>query len=104
MKEISADEFKKITGAGKVIVDFFSTGCGNCKMMEPWLLQLEGEHPSVTFVKFNAMECDARRCLADELGVTSLPTLLFYKDGAEVARMVSLKPKVLIAKKIQEVF
>jgi len=104
MKEITANQFKPTTKAGKVIIDFFSTGCGNCKMMEPSLLQLESEHKEINFVKFNAMECDERKCLADEMGVTTLPTLLFFKNGAEVAKMVGLKPKTLIAKKIAEVF
>jgi len=104
MKEISTDEFKPTIKLGKTIVDFYSAGCGNCKMMEPWLVQLESEHQNINFVKFNAMECDARKCLAADMGVTSLPTLLFFKDGVEVGRLVGLKPKTLIAKKIAEVF
>jgi len=104
MKEISTDEFRATIKDGKVVVDFYSAGCGNCKMMEPWLIQLESERPDINFVKFNAMECDARKCLAADFGVTSLPTLLFFRDGAEVARLVGLKPKTLIAKKIAEVF
>jgi len=104
MREIATNEFKAAIAVGKVIVDFYSAGCGNCKMMEPWLVQLEAEHSEITFLKFNAMECDARKCLADEMGVTSLPTLLFFKEGAEVAKLVGLKPKTLISKKIAEVF
>ena len=104
MNEISTDEFKPTIKVGKTIVDFYSAGCGNCKMMEPWLIQLESEHTDIKFFKFNAMECDARKCLATDFGVTSLPTLLFFKDGVEVAKLVGLKPKVLIAKKIAEVF
>lgn len=104
MKEIATDEFKLAIKAGKVIVDFYSVGCGNCKMMEPSLVQLESEHKDITFIKFNAMECDERKCLADEMGVTTLPTLLFFQNGTEVAKMTGLKPKALIAKKIAEVF
>ena len=104
MKEVSTDEFKDAINAGQVVVDFYSAGCGNCKVMEPWLVQLEGEYKNISFVKFNAMECDARKCLAADVGVTSLPTLLYFKDGKEVGRLVGLKPKTLIVKKIVEVF
>ena len=104
MNEISTNEFKSAIKKGDVIVDFYSAGCGNCKMMEPWLVQLAEEHKNVTFYKFNAMECDERKCLADEMGVTSLPTLIFFRGGLEVAKMVGLKPKTLIAKKIIEIF
>ena len=104
MNEIATNEFKGAISTGKVIVDFYSAGCGNCKMMEPSLLQLETEHSDVRFLKFNAMDCDERKCLAADMNVTSLPTILFFKDGAEVAKLVGLKPKTLIAKKIAEVF
>lgn len=104
MTEIATDEFKATVMVGKVIVDFYSSGCGNCKMMEPSLMQLEGEFSTIKFFKFNAMECDERKCLADEMGVTTLPTLLFFRNGEIVDKMVGLKPKSLIAKKINEVF
>lgn len=104
MKEVATNEFKATVAKGKSIVDFYSAGCGNCKMMEPSLIQLEGEINTVKFLKFNAMDCDERKCLADEMGVTTLPTLLFFRDGKIVDKMVGLKPKSLIAKKINEVF
>jgi len=83
------------------ILDFYGPGCGNCKMLEPILKQLQGEHTNVVFEKLDIRENDE---LVDKYGVTSLPTLVFLKNGEMVEKMVGLKPKPIIGKKIVEIF
>ena len=85
----------------KVIIDFYGDGCGNCKMLEGILKQLEGEHPDIKFQKLNVADADD---LVKEYGVTAMPTLVFLRDGVMVDKLAGLKPKVIIAKKIAEVY
>lgn len=70
-------------------------------MLEPFLAQVEVEFPDIKITKLNAMKAED---LTAKYGVTSLPTLVFLKDGEMVDKMVGLKPKSLIVKKINEVF
>ena len=85
----------------KVIIDFYGDGCGNCKALEGIMKQLEAEHPDIKFEKINIKDADD---LVKQYGVTQLPTLVFLRDGVMADKMAGLKPKVLIAKKIAEVF
>ena len=70
-------------------------------MIEPALAQIAGEFPDIKITKMNIKDHEAE---VVKFGVMSLPTLVFLRDGEEVAKMVGLKPKVLIVKKIGEVF
>jgi len=85
----------------KEILDFWADGCGNCKMLEPALAQIEAEFPDIRVTKLNVKDAEPEVLKYE---IMSLPTLVFLKDGTEVAKMVGLKPKSLIVKKIAEVF
>jgi len=86
---------------GKQIIDFWGDGCGNCKILSPIIDQIAGEYPDIKITKLNIKEAPDE---VTKYGVTSLPTLVFLKDGTDVGRMMGLRPKSLIAKKIAEVF
>ena len=86
---------------GNVILDFYGDGCGNCKMLDTFITQLEAEHPGVKFEKVNV---DTAPEMVEKYDVSSLPSLVFLKDGEEMFKMVGLKPKVVIAKKIVEIY
>lgn len=88
MREINANEFKEVTGqGGAVLVDFYSTECPPCDALFPKLESLEelfdGE---ITFVKIFRQ---GNRDLAENLGVKSSPTLLFYNGGREVCQRLA---------------
>ena len=85
----------------KVITKFWGNGCPNCKAMTPFIDAVAAEYPEITFKDVNETQ-DAKA--AEDYGVTTLPTLVFEKDGEVVGRIMGLKPKSLIIKKIQEVF
>ena len=85
----------------KEILDFWADGCGNCKMLEPILAQIENEYPDIKVTKLNIKDSED---LVIKYEVMSLPTLVFLKNGEAVGDMVGLKPKSLIARKIAEVF
>lgn len=68
-----------------VVVDFFSTWCGPCKMLSPILEKFANEHPEVKVVK---VDVDDFTSIAREYGVTSIPTLVLFKDGVMVDKKV----------------
>ena len=68
-----------------VIADFYSDSCVPCKRMSPLLAETEEENPeSIKLVKLN-INFDGET--AQKYNVTSVPTLVFFKDGAEKARL-----------------
>lgn len=84
MKEIIASDYEKevLTG-GNVLVDFYSTECPPCEAVAPKLGTLEKLFGKE--IKFVKIYRQGNRELADQLGVKSSPTLLFYQDGEEVS-------------------
>jgi thioredoxin reductase (NADPH) len=84
MKEISSIEFEKeVLQADKVVLDFYSTECPPCEALAPkfeGLAQLYGND-----VKFLKIFRQQNRSLAEELGIKSSPTLLFFEKGKEIA-------------------
>lgn len=80
-----------------VLVDFWATWCGPCKMQGALIDQkLVPEHPEIEVLKVNV---DEEPALAARFGVMSIPTLILYKDGQVVDQLVGLtKPDEILAK------
>ncbi len=80
------------------LVDFFATWCGPCKMMSPIVDQIADENPDIKVGKLDVDEADE---LAEKYDVSSIPTLLVFKDGAvaETFIGVTAKDKILAALK-----
>ncbi len=68
-----------------VVVDFFATWCGPCKMISPILEKFASEHPEVKVIK---VDVDDFTNIAREYGVSSIPTLILFKNGELVDRKV----------------
>lgn len=93
MENISAADFTQQTATGKVVVEFYGTGCLNCQMMAPILSNLEPTFPEVRFYRVNADEYPA---LVQKYQVTSLPTLLLFRHGQILPAIVGVKsPQIL---------
>ena len=73
-----------------VLVDFWAVWCGPCQMMAPILHELEEEVPDVQIGKVNV---DEQMELARQFRVVSIPTLIVFKNGQEVKRMVGVTSK-----------
>jgi thioredoxin 1 len=99
MEEIKESEFEKTTKAGAVVVDFFGAGCINCRMTEPALLALETENPNIKFIKIDA---GTAKKLTEKFNISSLPTILFMKDGLVKQTLVGLKPRGVLSRTIAE--
>ncbi|CAB4256459.1 similar to Saccharomyces cerevisiae YGR209C TRX2 Cytoplasmic thioredoxin isoenzyme of the thioredoxin system which protects cells against oxidative and reductive stress [Maudiozyma barnettii] len=84
----SADEFKTaLTDAGSklVVVDFYATWCGPCKMIAPMVEKFSEQYNDATFLK---LDVDAIPALAQEYEISAMPTLVFIKNGKEVTKVV----------------
>ena len=73
-----------------VLVDFWAVWCGPCQMMAPIFHELETEMPDVQIGKVNV---DEQMDLARQFRVVSIPTLIIFKNGQEVQRMVGVTSK-----------
>ena len=81
-----------------VIVDFWATWCGPCRMLSPLLDEVEAEMADkIEVVKVNVADADE---IAMRFRIMSIPTLLFFKNGAMVDRSVGAMPKSALVDKI----
>lgn len=89
-----------IKGQGLILVDFWAEWCGPCRMIAPILDELANEHEGqVTIAKLNV---DENRESAARFGIRSIPTILFFKDGAQVEQIVGALSKSALQAKIQQ--
>ena len=90
--DLTKENFQaEITKSDKpVLVDFWAVWCGPCQMMAPILHELETEMPDVQIGKVNV---DEQMDLARQFRVVSIPTLIIFKNGQEVQRMVGVTSK-----------
>ena len=84
-------DFEKVVmeGKGVVLVDFWASWCGPCRMVGPIIEQLAEEYEGkVTVGKVNV---DEESALASEFAVVSIPTIIVFKDGKQVEKLVGVR-------------
>jgi thioredoxin 1 len=95
-KITSKEEFENhISGEKPVVIDFFATWCGPCKMMTPVFDAVSQTRTDVEMLK---IDVDSLVEIAEKYGVMSIPTLVVVKGGKEVARSMGFKPKADLEK------
>lgn len=98
---VNGEDFGRevLEAKGLVLADFYSDSCVPCKRLSPVLAEIEEEYgESISAVKIN-INFDAE--LAEQYGVTAVPTIVFFKNGAEASRLGSPIKKADIAAVIE---
>lgn len=90
IKSLNQSNFNSSIKTGLVLVDFYADWCGPCKMVSPIVDELSEQMNDIKFRKVNV---DEENNLAMRYNVRSIPTLVIFKDGQEVDRMVGFAPK-----------
>lgn len=89
--ELTAENFDEIVMRSEkpILVDFYATWCGPCKMIAPVLEELAERHPQLTVAK---LDVDTATPIAIRYGVSSIPTLLLFENGKLVDRTLGYTP------------
>lgn len=90
---MNAEDFENIVLTEKkpAIVDFWAVWCGPCKMLAPTVEELASELEGKAAV--GKVDVDENRELAVKYGVMSIPTVIYFKDGKEITRLVGVQSK-----------
>ena len=89
MEKVKTSEFDELVKNNKtVVVDFFATWCGPCKMFSPILEKLSEEEKDVKVVK---VDVDEEEDLAYRFGISSIPTVIIFKDGKPVSKAIGYR-------------
>ena len=102
VKEVSDSSFEQdVLGAGKpVLVDFWAEWCAPCRMLAPTVEAVAEEHANTAnVVKLNV---DDNPSTAQRYGIKGIPTLILFRDGKEVERVVGATSKESIMKMIEK--
>ena len=98
---ITGPEFKDtVHGAGITFVDFWATWCGPCKNFGPIYEKASEANPDITFAK---VDTDAEKDLAGALGISSIPTLMVFRDNVMLYREAGALPAKALDSLIDQV-
>ncbi len=95
IKELETENFNNEIEKDLVLVDFYATWCGPCKMMHPVIEDISKNNESLKILKVNV---DNHDDLAREYMVMSIPTLMLFKDGKLVEKNIGFTPKDVLDK------
>lgn len=97
--ELNEENFESEVEAatGLVLVDFWASWCGPCKMLSPIVDEVASECDAVKVCKVNV---DNEQALAARFGVMSIPTLILFKNGSIANKMIGVQPKTAILEMI----
>jgi len=92
---VTDSTFSQETAKGLVLADFWATWCGPCRMIAPVLEEIDAEMGDK--VKIVKVDVDENQETAAQYGVMSIPTLILFKDGEVVDKVIGYRPKEALA-------
>ncbi len=95
-------ETEVIKSALPVVVDFWATWCGPCRMQEPVLNDIAKQHGDK--VKITSVDVDAEPDLATKFRVRAIPTMILFKAGEPVKTLMGFRSKDQLAAEFKETF
>ncbi len=100
IKTLTDATFDEVVGSSEkpILVDFWAEWCGPCKMIQPILEDFATEQSDKFTI--GKLDVDVNVATATKFSVMSIPTLLLFKDGQVVARLVGAKPKGALLQEI----
>ncbi|EGP4855606.1 thioredoxin [Enterococcus faecium] len=102
MSQVITDKtFNEETDKGLVLIDFWATWCGPCRMQAPILDQLEQEYDEEEF-RIAKMDVDENPETPQQFGIMSIPTLMLKKDGQVVEKAVGIHSKEQLRQMIDQ--
>ncbi|HFH0086085.1 TPA: thioredoxin [Enterococcus faecium] len=102
MSQVITDKtFNEETDKGLVLIDFWATWCGPCRMQAPILDQLEQEYDEEEF-RIAKMDVDENPETPQQFGIMSIPTLMLKKDGQVVGKAVGVHSKEQLRQMIDQ--
>ena len=98
--QITNENFESLkNGQQPLVVDFWATWCGPCRMIAPIIAELAEEYAGqITVGKCDVEECDD---IAAEFGIRNIPTILFFKGGQVVDKLVGAQSKAKLEEKFK---
>lgn len=99
IKYLAEDTFSKEIQDGVVLVDFYADWCGPCRMMTPVLENVAQELKGQAVI--GKLDIDKAQKIASQYQVTSIPTLVLFKAGIEVGRLVGLRDAAAVKQLIE---
>lgn len=97
--KLNSNSFNQVLKNKTVLVDFFANWCGPCKMLAPIIEELSNEINDVTFAK---IDIDESNEIASSYGIMSIPTLILFKNGKMVNKIVGFISKNELKKFIDD--
>ena len=101
VREITDQDFEQLVNTGQpVFVDFWAPWCGPCRIIGPMVEELAPSYEGKAVI--TKMNVDENQTVPQKFGVTSIPTLMIFKNGKLVDRAIGAMPKPMLQKFIDK--
>jgi len=100
--QITDEDFMELIAGDKpVVVDFWAEWCGPCRMIGPVIEELAGEYKDKAII--GKINIDENNDVAEEYGIRSIPTILFFKNGELMDKHIGVASKSLLEEKLKAI-